>query len=198
MRTASPRAPARSAATTHLALQLTAATYASPGPALRADVIDGAFAGATARLADATGVPAPAIDIRDWRDVQAAHVDLFVASGAGLAAPPYVGLVADGELLGDTERALAALFRREGIAPDAAWRDLPDHVAAVAEAGALLAERGRDAAARTLLRRYLAPWFARYAAAVAASDESGFYGPVTRFLHAAIQEVTREPSAPQP
>jgi TorA maturation chaperone TorD len=36
------------------------------------------------------------------------------------------------------------------------------------------------------------PWFARFAPVVEARDQNGFYGPMTRFLHGAIREVTRE------
>lgn len=178
-----------------LALQLVAGTYAPPSEALRADLDTGAVRRATGLLADLTGAEAPDLDAADWRDVQAGHVDLFVASGRGVAAPPYVGYAVDGELLGPTARALKDVYDAQGVTPDAGWRDMPDHVAAVAEAGALILDAGRPDAARELAARFVVPWLDRYAEAVAHRDTSGFYGPMSRFLHAAIREVTRETSA---
>lgn len=177
-----------------LGLQLVAGVFAAPGDGLRDDLASGAFAQATGTLADMTGVPGPTVEPPAWTDLQASHVDLFVSSGRGVAAPPYVGYAVDDELLGPTARTLKAFYDRHGITPNAAWGDLPDHVAAVAEAGVLLVEAGRGEAARTLLARFIAPWLDRYAAAVVTRDTSGFYGPMTRFLHAAIEEVTRESS----
>ena len=46
-----------------------------------------------------------------------------------------------------------------------------------------------------VLQRYLAPWFDRNEAAVAAADVGGVYGALTPFLDAAIKEVVREAQA---
>lgn len=194
MTTVTPALETKADAALGLALQLVAGTYAPPGAALRADLDAGAVRDAAVLLAEATGVEAPDLHVADWRDVQAGHVDLFVASGRGVAAPPYVGYAVDGELLGPTARAVKDVYDAHGVAPDADWRDMPDHVAAVAEAGALMLEAGRPDAARDLAARFVAPWLDRYADAVADRDDSGFYGPMSRFLHAAIREVTREPA----
>ena len=189
---------ARGDAPLGLALQLVAGTYAPPGEALRADLEAGAIDEAAGRLAALTDTVAPELAFADWRDVQAGHVDLFVASGRGVAAPPYVGYAVDGELLGPTARALKELYDAQGVTLDAGWRDLPDHVAAVAEAGALMLEHGRRRAAHEVAARFIAPWLDRYAAAVADRDVSGFYGPMSRFLRAAIREVTREIATAEP
>jgi TorA maturation chaperone TorD len=175
-----------------LTLQLAAGVYASPGDALRADLEGGAFQEAVTALAERAALPAPDLSLPPWRTLQARYVDLFVSSPNGLPAPPYVGYAADDELLGPTARRLKDLYDRNGVTPNGAWGDLPDHLAAVAEAGALLVEAGRPDAARELGAAFLTPWFERYAAAVVDRDDSGFYGPMTRFLHAAIKEVTRE------
>lgn len=196
--TVTPAPATRADTALGLTLQLVAATYAPPSEALRDDLHGGAVREAAGLLADLTGAASPDLRVADWRDVQAGHVDLFVASGRGVAAPPYVGYAVDGELLGPTARAVKHAYDAHGVAPDADWRDMPDHVAAVAEAGALMLEAGRRHAARDLAARFVAPWLERYADAVADRDDSGFYGPMSRFLHAAIREVTRETATAEP
>lgn len=183
---------------TVLALQLVAGTYLTPGEPLRSDLASGAFAVATRHLAAAAAVELPTLGRPDVTALQSSYVALFVTSGGGLPAPPYVGYAVDGELLGPTAKRLKGFYDVHGITPNAEWGDLPDHVSAVAEAGVLLVDAGRPEAARTLLARFLLPWFERFAPAVEARDESGFYGPMTRFLHAAIREVTRESPTDQP
>jgi putative dimethyl sulfoxide reductase chaperone len=173
-------------------LQLIAATYRSPGPALQEDLVTGAFAAALDALADAAGTTAPEFGDVDWNELRAAYVALFVTCPGGIAAPPYVGYAADGELLGSTTDALLAFYRGQGLQVNADWADLPDHVAAVAEAGALLADADRDEAARTLAAAFLSPWFERYASAVVAADTSGFYGPLTEFFRSVMSEVACE------
>jgi TorA maturation chaperone TorD len=178
-----------------LILQLVAAVYRAPSPALREDLTNGTFAAAVAALADTTGVDAP--DLADPAEASLAtsHVALFVTSRGGITAPPYVGFAADDEVLGPTAEALAELYRYHGIEIDPHWADLPDHVAAVAEAGLILLEADREAAARDLVARFLRPWFQRYVGAIAAADVSGFYGPLTEFLCSVMSEVSSETAA---
>jgi TorA maturation chaperone TorD len=183
------------ATTLDLTLQLVAAVYRTPSPALRDDLVAGTFAAAIESLVDATGVTAPTLADPAWPALEASHVALFVTSRGGIAAPPYVGYAADDEVLGPTAEALAELYRHHGIEVDPHWADLPDHVAAVAEAGLILLEAGREAAARDLLTRFLHPWFQRYAGAIAAADVSGFYGPLTEFLSSVMSEVASEAAA---
>jgi len=187
--------PAPPAGVVGLTLQLVAATYRSPDAALRDDLDSGALAEAVTTLAEATGAAAPALDAVDWTELQAAHVALFVTNAGGVPAPPYVGLALDGELLGPSVEALKAFLTHHGVEVAAGWHDLPDHVAAVAEAGALLADAGREDAARVLLERFLSPWFQRYAPEVVAADVSGFYGPLTEFLGSLVNEVACEAAA---
>jgi TorA maturation chaperone TorD len=175
-----------------LALQLVAGAYRAPTDALVADLHTGEVAAAVEALADEVGVPAPLLARPDLPTLQASHVALFVTSIGGLPAPPYVGLAADGELLGPSAEALAGFYAHHGIAPSPTWHDLPDHVSAVAQAGLLLLAAGRTEAASALLTRFIGPWFVRYAAAVDAADVSGFYGPLTRFLNSVVLEVSRE------
>lgn len=184
--------PAPSAEVAGPALQLVAATYRSPDAALRDDLDSGAFAAAVAALAEATGVAAPVLAVAAWPRLQSTYVALFVTNPSGVPAQPYVGFALDGELLGPSAQALKAFLSHHGVEVAAGWHDLPDHVAAVAEAGALLAEAGRDAAACVLLERFLSPWFQRYAPEVVAADVSGFYGPMTEFLGSLLSEVSCE------
>lgn len=175
-----------------LLFQVIAATYRSPTTALTDDIASGAFDAALERLAAATGTEAPTLVTPELRTLQAGYVDLFVSSRRGIAAAPYVGAAIDGELMGPSAQQLGAAFAAHGIELTDAWRDLPDHVAAVAEGGSLLVRRSEDDAARDLLAEFIAPWFAASAASITARDDTGFYGPVTRFLDGAIKEVTRE------
>ncbi len=103
-----------------------------------------------------------------------------------------MGFAVDDELLGDTFQALGVTFARHGIEVADDWRDLPDHVSAVAEGGLLLLESDRPEDAGDLLARYLAPWFARFAPTLARADGTGFYGTLTSFLDTAIRKVTHE------
>ena len=175
-----------------LLLQLIAGTYRSPGDALRDDLASGAMTEACAALGETLDLEEPGLQTPDWATLQASYVDLFVSSGNGIAAPPYVGYAIDGELMGPSAQLLGAAFADHGIELQDAWSDLPDHVAAVAEGGTLLARSARPEAAHALLEGYLAPWFERYTEAIEVKDVSGFYGPMTKFLQAAIKEVTRE------
>jgi len=178
-----------------LALELVAATYRTPDAALRDDLATGAYAEALATLAEATGATAPDVGGLEWSEVQSGHVELFVTSRSGVVAPPYVGYAADGELLGPTTDALRAFYAAHGLEVAEGWADLPDHLAAVAEAGALLLAHGRPDAAQALVERFLFPWFQRYADAVVAADVSGLYGPVTEFLRTSMSEVACEAAA---
>ena len=176
-------------AAVELLLQVVAGVYASPGDALMADLESGTFDTAVQDVADALGVHAPEAVQPPKRTLQSSYVDLFVSSASGLSSPPYVGFAVDGELLGPTAVELGRFLEGFGIGTDPSWTDLPDHVAAVAEAASLLARDGHDEAARYVLVHFLFPWFDRYADHVASKDASGFYGPLTRFLHASIREV---------
>ena len=175
-----------------LTLQLVATTYRSPDARLQADIASGALQEALDALAAHAAVAAPLVGAPDWALVQSSYVDLFVSSVRRVVAPPYVGFALDGELLGPSVDALKAFLAHHGVEVAAGWHDLPDDVAAVAEAGALLQGAGRDDAARVLLARFLSPWFQRYAPEVVAADVSGFYGPLTEFLGSLVNEVARE------
>lgn len=173
------------------ACQLVAAVYRSPGDGLREDLQTGRLRALTDALAEWAGLEAPMGPHAppDWETLRATYVSLFVSRAGGVPAPPYVGLVRDGELLGPSVRRLRADLEALGLVAKAEWRELPDHLAAVAEAVDLLLERGRAGAAVALAANYLSPWFARYADAVAEADDSGFYGEMSRFLRLVLKEV---------
>lgn len=193
MTTAAPEAVVElDEAALDLLYQLIAATYRSPSANLTADLSSGAFSEALAALAAASGATAPALAPQDLSTLQVGYVDLFVSSRRGIAAAPYIGAAIDGELMGASAQQLGAAFAAHGIELTDAWRDLPDHVAAVAEGGSLLVRNGNIDAARDLLVEFVAPWFERSSSAIAARDDTGFYGPLSRFLASAIKEVSRE------
>lgn len=192
MTVAAAPGPVRDAAVLPLLLQLVAATYQTPRQALLGDLARGAIAEAIARVADDLAIDAPNLPEVDPETLQSSHVDLFVSSARAPTSPPYVGYAQDGELLGPSAEAVGRFLASHGIGTDPAWRDLPDHLAAVAEAASILSATGQHHAAEKVTRDWLLPWFDRYATEVATKDVSGFYGPLTTFLHAAIREVTRD------
>jgi len=175
------------------ACQVVAAAYRAPCDGLLDDLRSGRLAAVTDALAAWAGVSAPEAPhaLPDADALRAAHVALFVSRAGGVPAPPYVGMVRDRELMGPTVRRLREELARLGLRPRTDWRELPDHVAAVAEAVDLLLERGRVAAATGLVASYLAPWFDRYAEAVAVNDAGGLYGEITPFLRLVLDEATR-------
>jgi TorA maturation chaperone TorD len=183
--------PPRDVEALPLILQLVAATYQTPGPALLRDLDRGAIADAIARVADGLDLETPTLPDTDPTTLRSSHVDLFVSSAHAPTSPPYVGYALDGELLGPSAEAMGRFLASHGIGTDPAWRDLPDHLAAVAEAASILSVTGQHHAAERVAREWLLPWFDRYATEVASKDVSDFYGPLTTFLHAAIREVTR-------
>lgn len=175
------------------ACQVVGAVYRAPGEGLLDDLRSGRLGAVTDALAAWAGADPPTGPHAppDEAALRSAHVALFVSRAGGVPAPPYVGLVRDRELMGPSVRRLQTELQSLGLRPRPDWRELPDHVAAVAEAVDLLLERGRVAAATGVAAAYLAPWFDRYADAVGENDPNGFYGELTRFLRAVLDEVTR-------
>jgi TorA maturation chaperone TorD len=177
-----------------LLCDLIASIFATPSDGLRADLEQGVLARALQVLAsDRQRVP----DLRrvTWREVQRQHTALFVSALGGIAAPPYVGYAIDNELLGPSADGLKRFLAHHGVTPTARWSDLPDHLAAVAEAAALLARAGRVDVSCVLVTRYLSPWFERFTPMVQAADGSGFYGALCEFLRTMTSEVACEAEA---
>ncbi len=174
------------------ACQLAAAVIRTPCDSLMDDLRSGRLAHLTDALAVWAGAPRPRVPHAppDAGALRAAHTALFVSRAGGVPAPPYLGLLRDRELMGPSARRLSAELQAMGLRTREAWRELPDHVAAVAEAADLLLEHGRRAEAAGLARRYLAPWFDRYADAVAGADETGFYGEIAILLRRVLAEAT--------
>jgi TorA maturation chaperone TorD len=170
-------------------LALTAALYRSPSAALKEDLASGRIGELCRELAEALDLTPPELVDTDWSTVQTSFVSLFVTNPHGIVAPPYTGYARDDELLGPSCDALKATYHAYGLTLCETFRDLPDHVSVVAEAGLLLIQTERVDAALTLTRDYVHPWFARYASAVAAADESGIYGPLTGFLALAFSRL---------
>jgi TorA maturation chaperone TorD len=173
----------------HASLQLTAALYRSPTAALRDELASGQVAALSDSLASALNLPAPALLIPDWPTVETSFVALFVTNQRGII-PPYAGYALDNELLGPSFEALMAFYQSHGFTLDGAFNDLPDHLSAVAEAALLLLEADRYDDALLLARRFLQPWFGRYADRVLSADGSGLYGPLTHFLRLALTRLT--------
>lgn len=189
-----PRAPSHgpgSAEAHAAACQVVCAVYATPGDGLHDDLRSGRLAEVTDALARSEGLDAPRGPHAPppFEVLRATYVGLFVSRVGGVPAPPYACLVHDRQLLGPSARRLRSELASLGVRPAPQWRDLPDHIAAVAEATELLVEHGRTGAATALAGHYLVPWFGRYADAVAQADDSGFYGELSRFLRAVLKEL---------
>ena len=71
----------------------------------------------------------------------------------------------------------------------ATWRDLPDHIAAIGEAIALLAGKNPHLA-RRLAREFLKPWLDRFGPQVKTHDPTGFYATLVDLLQEAIHAKT--------
>ncbi len=183
--------PATELETLVLVYNLLAATFNSPREALFDDLRAGRIEVTADRLAHLLGSRAPVLKPTDLPRLEATYVDLFVSSLKGIAAPPYLGYAIDNELLGEAAEALGRTLESQGVGISPTWRDLPDHIAAVSEAGLFLLGIERVDASRELLARFMLPWFDRYAHVVADRDVSGYYGPLITFLHGSIREVTR-------
>ncbi len=160
---------------------IAAATFRSPGKALERDLQSGSLQTALEALADQYDLPPPRLPRVSLSDLQSAYVRLFAANPEGLPAPPYAGYALEGRLMGEAQEALEAFYNEHGLAPQEDWRDLPDHLAALGEAIALLSGT-RPEAARALALGYLKPWLERYAEVVKREDSTGFYATVCTLL----------------
>lgn len=178
---------------------VTAAVFAPPKAALAHDLASGALQEALDELAQ--GRAAPRLPQVELPELQAAYTALFLSNPAGLPCPPYVGMALDGRLFGDGFDRLLEVYQAAGLEVSPDWRDLPDHLAAVGEAIALL--EGKPALARTLALDFLLPWLRRYTLALWEADPTGFYSAVAEFLWGVLEafprgeEVSREARAAQ-
>jgi TorA maturation chaperone TorD len=164
---------------------VTASLFAPPGEALWRELQGGTLEEALSELRGGpVALPRPPL-----AELQAAYTALFVTNPQGVPAPPYAGYARDGELLGPSYHRLLELYREGGLEVQETWRDLPDHLAALGEAMALLAPRRPDLA-RRLAQEFLAPWLKRFGEAVKAHDPTGFYAALVGFLQEVVHAKT--------
>ncbi|MFN4071180.1 MAG: molecular chaperone [Thermus caldifontis] len=164
---------------------VTASLFAPPGETLFQELYTGTLEDA---LEELTGHPVALPKVAP-RELQAAYTALFVTHPQGLPAPPYAGYALDGELFGPTFHRLMELYREGGLEVQATWRDLPDHIAAIGEAIALLADKNPHLAKR-LAQEFLKPWLDRFAPQVKAHDPTGFYATLVDLLQEGIHAKT--------
>ncbi|WP_347241284.1 molecular chaperone TorD family protein [Thermus sp.] len=162
---------------------VTASLFAPPGEALWRELQGGTLEEA---LSELKGSPV-ALPRPSFAELQAAYTALFVTNPQGVPAPPYAGYARDGELLGPSYHRLLELYREGGLEVRESWRDLPDHLAALGEAMALLAPKRPDLVER-LAREFLHPWLQRFGEAVKAHDPTGFYAGAVNLLAEVIHE----------
>jgi len=165
---------------------LTAATFRPPGNALERDLASGRLHAALDELARLRDLPPPRLPCAQLEDLQVSYTRLFVANPDGLPAPPYAGYALDGQLMGEAQEALQSFYAEHGLAVSNGWNELPDHLAAIGEAVALLSNKDPQAAGQ-LAARYLAPWLDRYTEVVAREDETGFYGAICKTLKQVLE-----------
>jgi len=171
---------------------LIAAGFAPPGPKLAEDLAKGRIAELVAALAEAEKLPPPRLSAPPLSQLETAYVGLFVNRPGGVPAPPYAGYAQDGRLFGPTFDRLLDFLEARGVVARPDFADLPDHIAALGEALVLLSEKDA-AAARTLARAYLLPWFRRYAEVLEHADPTGFYAGLAGFVREALaREVDGE------
>jgi TorA maturation chaperone TorD len=169
---------------------VTAATFAPPRAALEQDLTSGSLQAAIAEMAEIKGLTPPELPRAEMIDLQTTYTRLFVTNPAGLPCPPYVGMALDEKLFGDGFDRLLELYQTAGLETSPDWRDLPDHLAVVGEAMALL--ETKPALAQSLALEYLYPWLKRYTPALQEADTTRFYSSVAGFLLQVLEEVKRE------
>ncbi len=174
---------------------VTAAAFAPPKAALEQDLVAGTLQAALAEMAKGHALEAPVLPQTSLRELQAAYTALFVSNPAGLPCPPYAGMALDERLFGEAFDRLLELYRAAGLEVSPDWRDLPDHLAAVGEAIALLEEKPE--LGRTLALEYLYPWLKRYTPVLQKADPTGFYSSIAVFLSKVLEEVNGETRAAQ-
>jgi TorA maturation chaperone TorD len=159
--------------------------FAPPGEALWQELQGGTLEEAFSELKGApVALPHP-----PFPALQEAYTALFVTNPQGVPAPPYAGYARDGVLLGPSYHALLEIYREGGLEVRETWRDLPDHLAALGEAMALLAPKRPDLAER-LAREFLHPWLKRFGETVKAQDATGFYAHAVDLLAEVIHAKT--------
>lgn len=174
---------------------VTAAAFAPPKAALEHDLASGALQAALAEMAKARGLLVPDLPQTPLNELQAVYTSLFVSNPAGLPCPPYVGMALDERLFGEGFDRLLELYREAGLETSPDWRDLPDHLAAVGEAIALL--EAKPALTRTLALDYLYPWLKRYTPILQEADSTGFYSAIALFLSQVLEVLQGETTTPQ-
>ena len=163
---------------------LIAALYRSPNDDFKDDIKSGRLQGVVDYLIATGGLEPIQIKPPSWQDLQAAYVQLFSTNPSGLVAPPYLAYAIDKEIYGKSYKELKEFYAQNGLVVKDDFLDLPDHIAAVAEACLLLLEKEKMQAVRDLSRKYFLPWFNKYATAINEIDKD-FYGP----LSALCQEI---------
>ncbi|WP_038056113.1 TorD/DmsD family molecular chaperone [Thermus amyloliquefaciens] len=160
---------------------VTASLFAPPGEALFRELAAGTLEEA---LEELTGHPVALPRVLP-EELQAAYTALFVANPKGVPAPPYAGYALDGQLLGPSLYRLLELYREGGLEVQDSWRDLPDHLAALGEAIALLSPVRPELAQRAATE-FLLPWLEGFTQAVKDHDPTGFYAQLVDLLKEAL------------
>ena len=131
------------------------------------------------------------------RELEPAHVALFIARPGGVAAPPYQSCYQDqGLLMGPPAREMALRLEDAGLALARAGEP-PDHLAAELEYLAhLLTDPAAAEPARDFASRQMLPWVARLARRLAAEPGCPFYALAAALAVALLGALTAGPGPP--
>ncbi len=169
---------------------VTASLFSPPGEALFRELYAGTLEEA---LEELTGHPV-ALPRVPPQELQTAYTALFITHPQGVPAPPYAGYALDGAFFGPSFHRLLEIYQEGGLEVQATWKDLPDHVAAIGEAIALVADR-KPHLARRMAQEFLKPWIERFGPQVKTHDPTGFYATLVDLLEEAIHAKTGLPEA---
>lgn len=166
-------------------------TFQAPSEMLEQDLRCGALQAAITDLGLKYGLEPPTLPAVNLPALQASHVRLFVTNSVGLPAPPYAGFALDNQLLGPSVERLMALYAQVGLEVQDGWHDLPDHMALLGEALAVLSDPA-PVMAQKLAQEFVLPWFTRFVPVLIEHDQSGFYAVISGFVLDVLKEVCGE------
>ena len=164
-----------------------------PGPDLLAELargLDDQGARAAVELARRLGEYGSAEAL--CRELEPAHVALFVSARGGIAASLYHSAYLEpGLLLGPPAREMARRLARAGLEPSQGPGEPPDHLSLELEYLAWLWEQGQDEQAADFARGFLAPWLGEFGRRLAQGDPGGVFGLAARVVVSLVRVLGR-------
>jgi len=170
---------------------LIAALFRSPNDDFKDDVESGRLQSVVDYLSDLAGLEPSQINPPNWQDLQVTYVQLFLTNPSGIPAPPYLAYAIDNEIYGKSYKELKEFYTQNDLIVKDDYLDLPDHLAAVAEACLLLLSEEKLGAVTELSKKYFLPWFEKYSSEINEIDKV-FYGPLSVLCQELLRRLTNE------